>query len=102
MFLDRGISERLAWLRLAGAAIEHRRAKATARCRYADKVLVAEPWPEVCVCDGERCASFEQAARSHALTVAAYRDAGYETFVIPKVSVQERVAWVLSQLETSA
>ena len=102
VFFDRGIPECLAWLQLAGSTIEPRHTEAAALYRYASKVFVAEPWPEVYVCDGERRASFERAARSYEPTVAAYLDAGYKTCVIPKVSVRERVAFVLSQVETGA
>lgn len=102
VFFDRGIPECLAWLRLAGAAIEPRHMEAAALYRYASKVFVAEPWPEIYVCDDERRASFERAARSYEPTVTAYLDAGYEICVVPKVSVQERVAFVLAQVGTGA
>ena len=102
VFFDRGIPECLAWLQLAGSAIEPRHTEAVVLHRYANRVFVAEPWPEVYVCDGERRASFQRAARSYEPTVAAYLDAGYKTCVIPKVSVQERVAFVLSHVETGA
>jgi predicted ATPase len=48
--------------------------------------------------NAERQASFERATRSYPPTVAAYIEAGYSTCVIPKVSVQARVAFVLEQM----
>lgn len=72
------------------------------RCRYAKKVFVAEPWPEIYVCDDERRATFERAARSYARTVTAYVDAGYEPCVLPKTSVRARVAFVLEQVRSGA
>ncbi|WP_308365111.1 MULTISPECIES: AAA family ATPase [unclassified Microbulbifer] len=98
VFFDRGIPE---WLRLLGQDATPRH-MAAAHCRYADTVLLAEPWQEIYVCDRERHASFERAARSYEPTVSAYVDAGYRTCVIPKVSVQERVAFVLAQVEAVA
>jgi predicted ATPase len=71
---------------------------APAQYRYASTIYVAEPWPEVYVRNAERQASFERATRSYPPTVAAYVEAGYSTCVIPKVSVQARVAFVLEQM----
>jgi predicted ATPase len=98
VFFDRGIPECLAWLQLSGLALEPHHVAAPAQYRYAPTVFVAEPWPEVYVRNAERQASFERATRSYASTVAAYVEAGYSTCVIPKVSVQARVAFVLEQV----
>jgi predicted ATPase len=97
VFFDRGIPECLAWLQLSGLALEPHHLAAPVRYRYAPTVFVAEPWPEVYVRNAERQASFERAARSFEPTVAAYVQAGYTTCVLPKVSVQERVAFVLAR-----
>lgn len=94
VFFDRGIPE---WLRFLDAGERHR--QVAARYRYAGTVFVAEPWPEIYVRDHERQASFDRAARSHAPTVSAYVEAGYGTRVVPKASVEERVAFILAQVE---
>lgn len=70
--------------------------------RYAPTVFVAEPWPEVYVQTAERHASFEQAARSYDATVNAYVEAGYSPCILPKASVQERVAFVLDRMAHSS
>lgn len=98
VFFDRGIPE---WSRFLGRS-SNPNAKAVTRCRYASTVFVAEPWPEIYRCDRYRQHGFERAARSYEGTVSAYIEAGYRTCVIPKVSVQERVQFILSQLETGA
>lgn len=95
VFFDRGILE---WLRFLGANEKTCRIEA-AQCRYASTVFLAEPWPEIYVCDHYRHASFERAAESYESTVAPYIEAGYGTCVIPKVSVQERVEFILAQVE---
>ena len=92
VFFDRGIPE---WLRFLDSGGNH--CQMAARCRYAATVFLAEPWPEIYVCDHERQASFDRAARSYEATVSAYVQTGYETCVIPKVSVQERAAFILAQ-----
>jgi predicted ATPase len=97
VFFDRGIPE---WLRLLEPSEPN--CQAAAQCRYASTVFVAEPWPEIYVRDHERTHSFDKAARSYVPTIAAYRQSGYEACVLPKVSVQERVAFVLAQVGAGA
>lgn len=102
VFFDRGIPECLAWLRLSGIELEPRHLAAAAQHRYISTVFVAEPWPEIYVQTADRQASFERAARSYEATVAAYVEAGYKTCILPKMSVPERVAYVLERVETGA
>lgn len=94
VFFDRGVPE---WLRFAGCG-EAQCETVTARHRYAKTVFVAEPWPEIYVQDHERVHSFSKAAASYERTVSAYTQAGYEACILPKTSVQERVAFVLAQV----
>ncbi|HEX7731959.1 MAG TPA: AAA family ATPase [Rhodanobacter sp.] len=98
VFFDRGMPE---WLRFLdrGANLRY---MAASKCGYADTVFLAEPWPEIYVNDHERIASFDRAARSYERTVSAYVEAGFRTCVIPKVSVQERAAFVLAQVGACA
>jgi predicted ATPase len=98
VFFDRGVPE---WVRFLGTSAKPNLI-AAAQCRYASMVFLVEPWPEIYVCDHYRQHSFEQAAKSYESTISAYIEAGYRTCVIPKVSVQERVAFILAQVETGA
>jgi len=102
VFFDRGIPECLAWLQLSGVGLKPHHVATLTTYRYAPTVFVAEPWPEIYVQHGERQATFERAARSYEPTVAAYIDAGYTICLLPKASVQERVAFVLDTLHTTA
>jgi len=83
---------------VSGLALEPHHLTAPGHYRYASTVFVTEPWPEAYVQNDERRASFERATRSYAPTVDAYIEAGYSTCVIPKVSVQARVAFILDQV----
>ena len=98
VFFDRGIPE---WLRFLGASATPN-AMAEIQRRYAGTVFVAEPWPEIYVCDHYRQHGFERAAKSYEPTISAYVEAGYGTCVLPKVSVEERVEFILAQVETRA
>jgi predicted ATPase len=95
VFFDRGLPECLAHMRLLGLRIEPGLAVEAAWRRYAGTVFVAEPWPDIYVCDRWRRAPFERAARSFEPTVAAYVEDGYRLRTIPQRSVRERLAYVL-------
>jgi len=100
MFFDRGIPECLGHMQLLGLAIDPAYIAELNARRYANTVFVAEPWPEIYVCDQWRQAPFARAARSFEPTVAPYVQAGYTTCVLPKVSVDERLAFILDQVST--
>lgn len=97
VFFDRGMNE---WLRFLDPSEPNY--QAATQCRYASTVFVAEPWPEIYVCDHERTHSFGRAAKSYTPTIAAYIQSGYKTCILPKVSVQERVAFILAHVGASA
>jgi predicted ATPase len=102
VFFDRGIPECVGHMRLLGLEVAPGQALAASRYRYASTVFVAEPWPEVYARDRWRRASFERAARSYDATVAAYLEAEYTACVLPRVAVEERVAFVVSHLQSDA
>lgn len=99
VFFDRGIPECLGHMELLGLEIRPGQRAEASRRRYASTVFVAQPWPEIYARDRWRRAEFERATRSFEPTVAAYTASGYGTRVLPQVSVEERVAFVLRQLE---
>lgn len=99
VFFDRAVPECLAHMRLLGMDVSDEEARACQQLRYAKTVFVAEPWPEIYVCDEWRRASFERAQRSYDVTVATYVDEGYDTCILPKRSIEERVEFVVSSIK---
>ena len=67
--------------------------------RYADTVLMAAPWSEKFENDAERKHIFEVAVAEYDRLVATYTLAGYSIRILPKVSVPERVDFVLRYIE---
>jgi predicted ATPase len=64
VFFDRGIPEAIGWSRLLNVrTLEHHRAAARI-CRYARKVFVTPPWPEIFRQDEERRHSLKMRWRS--------------------------------------
>ncbi|MCU6500249.1 AAA family ATPase [Rugamonas sp. A1-17] len=100
VFFDRGLPECMGHMRLLGLAIDPAYIVESSARPYANTVFVAEPWPEIYVCDQWRQAPFARAARSFEPTVAPYVQAGYTTCVLPKMSVEQRLAFILDQVST--
>ncbi|MDF6690574.1 AAA family ATPase, partial [Escherichia coli] len=95
---DRGTPECIAHMKRLSLDRNPAYVEASQARRYANTVFVAEPWPEIYVCDQWRRAPFARAARSFEPTVLAYVDEGYTTCVLPKVSVERRVAFILAHV----
>lgn len=95
VFFDRALPECLEHMRLLSLEIKPEFEAWLELRRYADTVFVVQPRPEIYVQDRWRKADFARASRSFEPTVAAYADRGYGIRIVPQVSVEERVAFVL-------
>lgn len=99
VFFDRGLID-------AAVALEHLTgekvlADLAARCRYSSPVFLAPPWPELFASDAERRHDFASAAAEYDRLVAAYPALGYDVILLPKVSIAERLAFILEQVGMS-
>jgi predicted ATPase len=61
-------------------------------------VLIAPPWPEIYERDTERRQDLEEAERTYIVMQKTYADAGYDLIELPRVSVDERVRFVVETL----
>ena len=69
--------------------------------RYNRLVFLVPPWEEVFTGDTERKHSFESAKKEFDELLIKYKNFGYETVHIPKVSVKERADFILEKLGAS-
>ncbi len=100
VFFDRGLVD-------ATTALEHAGGPPVTqthgdRQTYAKRVFVCPPWQELFAMDAERRHDFEAAVQEYHRITQALDMLGYDTDVLPRVSVHERVAYVLAALETDA
>ncbi len=96
-FFDRGLDDIYTFLReepSLAAAVE----AATRRFRYAPRVFLAPPWPELFAGDRERRHSLEDALAHYERDRRAYAELGYETLELPKAPVAERADFVLAHI----
>ena len=66
--------------------------------RYNRHVFLTPPWPEIYQTDGERQHGFEEALEEYERLLNDYRQLDYETTILPKTSVSDRVESILQTL----
>lgn len=96
VFFDRGLVDAAVALQYAGGP-RYRETLGTER-HYRRRVWLVPPWPEIFESDTERRHGFVEAEQEFVSLEAALLNLGYETLVLPRVSVRERVALVLKEL----
>lgn len=95
IFFDRSLVDAAAALeQAAGVPLD----ETLAGERYAKRVFLAPPWPEIYVKDEDRRHDFAQGAAEYERLVQAYRSQNYETVVLPRSSVGARADFVLGAL----
>src|ERR1700733_1929545 len=71
---------------------------AAKRFKYNRLVFLVPPWEEIFKSDRERKHNFESAKKEFDELLIKYKNFGYETVLIPKVSVKERADFILEKL----
>lgn len=66
--------------------------------RYHRRVFMTPPWPEIYETDSERRHDLDFAVAEYTRLLDTYPSLGYEVFILPKVSVEERADFVLNTL----
>lgn len=92
VFFDRGIMD--SW-RANGVAPTPALAAALGARRYNRRVFVAPPWREIYQTDAERRQDWAEAEATFGRILGNLDELGYDAVVLPKASVEERVAFVL-------
>jgi predicted ATPase len=99
VFFDRGMPDVIGYLRLCQLPVPVRIERAAHRFRYRPTVFIAPPWPEIFVHDAERKQSIEEAEATWQIMVNVYREFDYAVVHLPKVSVKERVRFVMERVQ---
>lgn len=94
VFFDRGIIDAL---QLSKPQPEYFKLAAS-KFRYNRLVFLVPPWEEIFSADAERKHDFNEAKKEFEELLIKYKNFGYETVLVPKVSVKERVDFILEKL----
>lgn len=71
---------------------------AAEKFRYNRLVFLVPPWEEIFAQDSERQHDFEAAKKEFNALLIKYKNFGYQTILLPKVSVKERADFILGTL----
>jgi predicted ATPase len=97
VFFDRGVPETMGYLRLCGLPVPDHVTGAARKFRYARRVFVAPPWPEIFIQDEERKQTFDEAERTFRSVTGVYAEFGYDLLPLPLAPVQERLRFIIDQ-----
>jgi predicted ATPase len=95
VFFDRGVPDTIGYLRLCGLPVPSHAVDAARKCRYARRVFVAPPWPDIFTQDDERRQTFDEAGRTFGSVTGVYAELGYELVPLPLEPVEERVRFII-------
>ncbi|GGC25208.1 ATP-binding protein [Parapedobacter defluvii] len=94
-FFDRGLPDVIGYLMLCNLPISDTLWTAAKTYRYHPRVFIAPPWSEIYTVDNERKQSFEEAKATYEAMANVYMLLGYSLIEIPKVSLEERVQFII-------
>lgn len=94
VFFDRSVVDNICGIERLGLPMPGYFSQTLARYRYAPRVFMVPPWPEIFQQDEERQHSFEAAEQEFYGSLESYKAIGYEVVLIPKRPVQERADFV--------
>ena len=97
-FFDRGVLDVVGYRRLSELPVPQHVLKAAGEFRYNRHVFVAPQWKEIFHPDQERKQDFDEAIRTYNALTATYKEFDYELVELPRVSVDERVQFVLGEI----
>jgi len=98
IIFDRGIPDVIGYLRLCGLPVPATALRAAEQRRYACRVFIAPPWPEIFEQDAERKQTLPEAEATFHAMADAYSSLDYELVTLPLASVNERVRFVCEQI----
>ena len=99
VFIDRGIPDILAYMHYIGDGYPAFFDQACKDHQYT-KVFILPPWEEIYISDEARYENFEQAKLIFDHLKETYQGYGYQLIEIPKGTVDERINYLLKELES--
>ena len=95
-FFDRGIPDVIAYMIKANLELPSSYIKSLEEYNYSENIFITPPWNDIFLNDAERFENFEEACEAHFHIEKTYKDLGYKLVELPKISVKERVDFILS------
>lgn len=96
-FFDRGIPDVLAYMDYFGQDYDTTFTEAAKKHPY-DRLFIMPPWEAIYSTDNERLETFAQAKALHKCLMDTYTSLGYQPVVVPKMTIEKRVTFILKEL----
>lgn len=100
-FFDRGIPDTYGYACLTQQPAKELIRMEADRYRYNKTVFLFPAWPEIYSTDEERKQDLEEAIRTTEVLRDCYIDLGYFVIDVPKLTVPERVSFILENINSS-
>ncbi|HHF2964604.1 TPA: AAA family ATPase [Vibrio alginolyticus] len=94
VFFDRSIVDVYGYSKLEQLPISHELITHCQTLRYHSQVFIFLPWTSIFSNDEERKQDFSEAVATYQQMVNAYHKCGYQLIEVPKMSVEDRVAFI--------
>jgi len=98
VFFDRGHLDSICYMKMEQLKIDEEHLKIVRECPY-QNVFILPPWEEIYTTDSERKQSWEEVLYTHEMMKQTYIEFGYFPIEVPKVSVNDRVDFILNFLK---
>ncbi|MGE3319878.1 MAG: AAA family ATPase [Candidatus Berkiella sp.] len=99
VFFDRGIPDLIGYSYLIGEPVPELYWQMTKALRYNPAVFIAPPWAAIYEHDELRKQDFQEAQDTYHAIKKGYLESGYQLIELPLLSVEERLAWVLQNID---
>jgi len=98
-FYDRGIIDSFAYLLKDKIPIIKNWRSIADNYKYFNTVFITPPWEDIYINDKERKEDFKNATEIHNYMIEAYNLYSYKVCIIPKMSVDERIEFIINHIE---
>ena len=97
-FFDRSSIDCIAYLKANKLEITSEISQITKECIFNKQVFITPLWEEIYINDGERMEDIKTAINIENSLIKTYKSLGYTLVKVPKLSVNERVNYILSKI----
>ncbi|TAI48615.1 AAA family ATPase [Flagellimonas allohymeniacidonis] len=98
-FFDRGIPDVLAYMDFFDQDYDEEFVSACENYRY-NTIFLLPPWEQIYVSDNERLETYAEAEQIHNALLHTYTTFGYEPLIVPKSPVEQRIDYILDNLNS--
>lgn len=97
-FFDRSIIDCVAYLKLNNLEVSSTIINNIKKCNFNPAVFYTPIWEAIYINDNERKENIKQAEEIEKSILKTYKSEGYKLIKIPKISIKERVGFIISKI----